>query len=401
MFGSGNARNLLPRFRLMGPARSVVDESVERESLRPGTRVSVVIPTLNEARNLPLVLPHIPADVFEVIVVDGASVDDTIDVARMLLPSVRIVIETERGKGAALCAGFRAAQGDIIVMLDADGSTDPREIPRFVDALVRGADFAKGSRFLGDGGSSDISRLRAFGNWGFVMMVRLLFGGRYTDLCYGYNAFWASILPVLALDGSGFEIETMMNVRALREGLLVAEVPSFERSRIHGTSNLRAFPDGLRILRTIFRERLSRRRSTRNWNGMMGVISNAASRRLVAVMDDASVAQLPLGLNPIETATDAAAASPRGSLIDGLRPHLVPVMDGSVVFEVPSPAERSAVLAAAEEHPRVLPAGEVLATHLAPVVEMLRAGLEAAIDETGFEGSEAESPLAYAAGAES
>jgi hypothetical protein len=342
--------------------------------------VSVVIPTLNEARNLPLVLPHIPLDVHEVILVDGASVDDTIEVARSLLPSIRIVIETERGKGAALCAGFRAAEGDIIVMLDADGSTDPTEIPLFVEALLGGADFAKGSRFRGEGGSSDISRFRALGNWGFVMLVRLLFGGRYTDLCYGYNAFWASVLPVLALDGSGFEIETMMNVRALREGLRVAEVPSFERSRIHGQSNLRAFPDGLRILRTIIRERLSRRRSAGNWNGTMGVISHAASRRLVAVMETASAAQLPLSFGPISSATDPAAAAPIRLPLDGPRPHLVPVMDGSAVFELPS--------------------GDLQPSRLAPVVEMLRAGLEAVIDEPGFEGSMPEGPLAYAAGGE-
>lgn len=380
MFGSGSPHFSVRPFRFFRNVPSIVERPVEPPQVRRQARVSVVIPTLNEARNLPLVLPHIPLDVHEVILVDGASVDDTIEVARSLLPSIRIVIETERGKGAALCAGFRAAEGDIIVMLDADGSTDPTEIPLFVEALLGGADFAKGSRFRGEGGSSDISRFRALGNWGFVMLVRLLFGGRYTDLCYGYNAFWASVLPVLALDGSGFEIETMMNVRALREGLRVAEVPSFERSRIHGQSNLRAFPDGLRILRTIIRERLSRRRSAGNWNGTMGVISHAASRRLVAVMETASAAQLPLSFGPISSATDPAAAAPIRLPLDGPRPHLVPVMDGSAVFELPS--------------------GDLQPSRLAPVVEMLRAGLEAVIDEPGFEGSMPEGPLAYAAGGE-
>jgi hypothetical protein len=228
---------------------------------RGRARVSIVIPTLNEALNLPHVLPNIPSDVHEVILVDGHSVDDTIAVARALFPPIRVVMESQRGKGAALCAGFRAAEGDIIVTLDADGSTDPTEIPLFVDALLQGAEFAKGSRFLPNGGSTDISRLRAFGNRGFVSLVRLLYGGQYTDLCYGYNAFWASVLPTLALDGAGFEIETMMNVRALRQGLRITEVPSFERSRIHGASNLRTFRDGWRVLRTIVTERLSRRRS--------------------------------------------------------------------------------------------------------------------------------------------
>ena len=140
-------------------------------------------------------------------------------------------------------------------MLDADGSTDPREIPAFVRALTDGADFAKGSRFMQGGGTADMPLHRKLGNWRFVAMVRLLFGGRYTDLCYGYNAFWSRVVPILELDGDGFEIETMMNVRALRAGLEVAEVPSFEHARVYGVGRLRTIPDGWRVLKTIFRER--------------------------------------------------------------------------------------------------------------------------------------------------
>ena len=222
-------------------------------------RVSVVVPAMNEAENLPHVLPLIP-DVHEVILVDGWSTDRTIEVARQLRPDIRIVSQERAGKGAALCAGFEAATGDIIVTIDADGSTDPREIPAFVEQLKNGADFVKGSRFLSGGGTSDMPLYRQFGNFGFVMMVRVLYGGRFTDLCYGYNAFWKRVLPDLALDGDGFEIETMMNIRALRAGLRVAEVPSFEAKRVYGEGRLRTIPDGLRVLRTILSERLPRRR---------------------------------------------------------------------------------------------------------------------------------------------
>ena len=138
-------------------------------------------------------------------------------------------------------------------MIDADGSTQPSEIPAFVEALVDGADFVKGSRFAAGGGTSDMSHLRRFGNWGFTTLVKVLFGGTFTDLCYGYNAFWRRVLPQLELDGDGFEIETIMNVRALRAGLNVVEVPSFEAERIHGESNLRTFPDGWRVLKAIGR----------------------------------------------------------------------------------------------------------------------------------------------------
>lgn len=224
----------------------------------PSPSLSIVVPALNEAENLRFVLPAIPSDVHEVILVDGNSHDDTIRVAQQLRPDIRIVMQQGRGKGAALRSGFAAATGDIIVMLDADASTDPREIPAFVDVLMAGADFAKGSRFLRGGGTSDMPFHRQLGNRGFVLLVRLLFGGRYTDLCYGYNAFWRRALPALALDGDGFEIETMMNVRALRAGLVVREVPSFESKRQYGEGRLRTIPDGWRVLRTIFKERARR-----------------------------------------------------------------------------------------------------------------------------------------------
>lgn len=235
---------------------------MHRNYLMDKVTVSVVVPAWNEAENLPHVLPRIPHDIHEVILVDGHSTDNTTAIAPTLHPRVRVVTQEGRGKGAALRTGFAAATGDVIVMLDADGSTDPTEIPAYVGALLAGADFVKGSRFLQGGGTSDMSLLRWMGNMGFVITVRLLFGGQYSDLCYGYNAFWRRVLPQLRLDGDGFEIETMMNVRALKAGLKVAEVPSFESERIHGFSRLRTFPDGWRVLMTILRELAGRTLST-------------------------------------------------------------------------------------------------------------------------------------------
>jgi glycosyltransferase involved in cell wall biosynthesis len=217
-------------------------------------KVTVVIPAMNEAENLPHVLPRIPNWVYEVVLVDGHSTDETVAVAHKLWPGIRVVTQEGRGKGSALRTGFAAATGDIIVMLDADGSTNPAEIPAFIGALLAGADFVKGSRFMQGGGTSDMTLLRRFGNWGFTMSVRVLFGGSFSDLCYGYNAFWRKVVDGLELDAEGFEVETMMNVRALYHGLRVAEVPSFEEDRVYGESNLRTFPDGWRVLKTILRE---------------------------------------------------------------------------------------------------------------------------------------------------
>ncbi len=246
------------------PSLSVVADA--RRNWLGHHRVSVVIPAKNEAKNLPHVLPRIPDWVDEVLLVDGHSTDGTPEVARSLLPAIRIVEQEGKGKGAALRSGFAAATGDIIVMLDADGSMDPAEIHAYVGQLLAGADFVKGSRFTQGGGTSDMTALRRAGNWGLTLLVRGLFGGRFSDLCYGYAAFWARVLPALALKADGFEIETEMNLRALQAKLRVAEVASFEADRIHGESNLRTFPDGWRVTKAIGRHAWQDCR--RDWAGL-------------------------------------------------------------------------------------------------------------------------------------
>jgi glycosyltransferase involved in cell wall biosynthesis len=235
---------------------------------RPEPRVTVVIPTYNEAKNLPHVLTRLPADLHEVVVVDGRSVDGTVEVARALRPDAKIVMQNRSGKGNAMACGFAVATGDVVVMLDADGSADPAEISRFVAALVDGADFAKGSRFADGGGSSDITLVRSWGNRWLNRAANLLFGTRYTDLCYGYNAFWRRCLDSLELDpgaevsdirrwGDGFEIETIINTRIAKASLTITEVPSFELPRIHGESNLNTWRDGGRVLRALVVERVN------------------------------------------------------------------------------------------------------------------------------------------------
>ena len=235
--------------------------------------VSVVIPTLNEERNIPRVFERIPEDMHQVVLVDGRSIDNTVAVARELRPDVCVVFQTRNGKGNALACGFEAATGDVIAMVDADGSADLTEIPRFVAALLGGADFATGTRFLPGGGSDDITRLRACGSHALTTFFNLCYRRDYSDLRCGFNVFWRRHLPVLGLDaaappkedgtplwGDGFEIETLIHVRVARAGLRVVEVPSFEPKRIHGVSNRSAVQDGVGVIRTIFAERARNQR---------------------------------------------------------------------------------------------------------------------------------------------
>ena len=218
-------------------------------------RVSVVIPALNEEHNLSHVLPRIPHCVSEVLLIDGHSTDGTVAVAQRMYPSIRILGQHGKGKGNALRQGFAASTGEIIVMLDADGSTDPVEIPLFVAALMQGYDFAKGSRFLKGGGSQDITWLRTVGNFSLRALANCLFGTHFSDLCYGYNAFKRHCLDRVILDGEGFEIETQLYLRIHRARFAIIEVPSIEYPRQHGLSNLRPFRDGWSVFRTILKER--------------------------------------------------------------------------------------------------------------------------------------------------
>lgn len=248
--------------------------------------VSIVVPARNEARNLEVVLPQLPP-VHQVILVDGHSADDTIATAQRVLPGIHVVQQTRKGKGNALACGFAAATGDVIVMFDADGSADPAEIPAFVRALVEGADVAKGSRYVRGGGSEDITRFRSLGNLFLNTATNVLLGSRYTDLCYGYNAFWRRLVPGLHLPnhemaaegtmvwGDGFEIETVLNCRFFLGGHRIVEVPSIEKSRIFGESNLNAIRDGFRVLRTILAERGHARATARR-----AVVEDVSSGRI-------------------------------------------------------------------------------------------------------------------------
>jgi hypothetical protein len=225
----------------------------DRRSSR-GTKVSVVVPAMNEGKNIGRVLSELPGDLHEVILVDGNSRDDTVEAARAACPEIRVTVQSGRGKGDAFRTGFAAVTGNVIVMLDADGSAMPSEIPRFVEALEAGADFAKGSRFMEGGGSDDITFMRRTGNAVLSGTANLLHGTNFTDLCYGYNAFWTRCLPFISLDVPGFEVETLINLRIASAGMRITEVPSYEKDRLSGESNLKTFRDGFRVMGTILGE---------------------------------------------------------------------------------------------------------------------------------------------------
>jgi len=220
----------------------------------PMQDVSFVIPTRNEERNLPHVLPYIPFSA-EVIIVDGHSTDNTVEVAGKLRPDARIVMQNGRGKGDALKQGFQLAGGDFVVTFDADGSFMPSEVYKFLNPLRDGYDLVKGSRFMAGGGTNDMPRLRRFGNRRLTRVANVIYGSHYTDLVYGFHAFRRQSLEKLNLYSDGFSLDAELYLKAAKVGLKVKEIPSFEESRIYGTGKLNSLRDGSRILKTIIRER--------------------------------------------------------------------------------------------------------------------------------------------------
>lgn len=215
--------------------------------------VTVLICTLNEEENLPHVLPKIPGWVNEILLVDGNSTDHTIEVAQRLCPTIRILNQPDKGKGNALRYGIQESNGEIIVTLDADGSTDPSQIPDFIQPLVDGYDFTKGSRFLRT--RPIMPPLRRLGNRFFAVLANILYGTHYTDMCAGLNAFWGKILPSLDPAGTSFLDEPTLNIRLKKKGMRVIEIPQYDTGRITGKANENFLPQGWRILRIIITER--------------------------------------------------------------------------------------------------------------------------------------------------
>jgi glycosyltransferase involved in cell wall biosynthesis len=231
-------------------------------------KISIIIPAKNEEANIYRLISEIPLPVFEVIVIDGNSVDNTYNIAKSHPKCTKVVRQTAKGKGAALSRGFAESSGDIIITLDADGSTNPNEIPIFINEINGGANLVKGSRKIRNGGSEDLTLFRDLGNLFLTSVANILFKTKWTDLAYGYLAMSRELLSELKIDkfddeysaklkyGQGFEIESLICCRTAKLGYQIKEVASFERSRWSGSSNLKSIPDGFRALFSIIKEHL-------------------------------------------------------------------------------------------------------------------------------------------------
>jgi glycosyltransferase involved in cell wall biosynthesis len=225
---------------------------------QPFPQVSAIICALNEEKSLPIVLAKIPNWVDEILLVDGHSSDMTVQVAKKLRPDIKVFFQPLKGKGDALRFGFKIASKDIVITLDADGATDPEDMPKFIESLLKGFDFAKGSRFSIELPNKKPSH-RVFGNLLIAAVFNVLYKTNFTDLCSGYNAFWRKELRRVNLNSNDcFEDEPLLISRAKNAGLKIAEVGHIDLGRIGGESKSPSWRQGFKAIRTITRERVSR-----------------------------------------------------------------------------------------------------------------------------------------------
>ena len=216
--------------------------------------IEAVVPTLNEAPTIGYILDEVKKYVDKILVIDGNSTDDTLEIVQK--KGARVIVQETKGKGAALREALQVVHGNIVIFIDADGSMQPQEIPRYLQELDNGTDVVKGSRFLAKGSTDDMSFLRFLGNMFFVKLVNFIWSAKFSDLCYGFIALNENAITKLApaLTSDNFEIETEIVIKAHKLGLTIKEVPSVELRRQYGASNLRTIRDGFSIFMTILKQ---------------------------------------------------------------------------------------------------------------------------------------------------
>ncbi len=221
------------------------------------TLISIIIPAKDEEETIELVLKDLNKVIsklknykFEVIVVDDGSIDKTKDIAQQNKAKV-ILNRGVHGKGKALVAGFKEANGDIIIMLDADYSHRLKDLPLFISKVNEGYGLVVGSRYTG--GSDEYDLIRSFGNIFLTTAFKLIFAIKITDALNGYKAFRKEVIKKYKYKSKDFEIEIELIANALKEDFKIGEIPSHERKRAGGKMKSKAYIHGPKFLWAIIR----------------------------------------------------------------------------------------------------------------------------------------------------
>ena len=226
-----------------------ISSNVIRKSLKVDD-VACIVPTLNEYSTVADVVSKAMRFTRHVVVVDGNSEDDTIEVASRA--GAEVILQDGKGKGMALRTAFNKVNSDIYVILDGDATYDVMEMEKILQPILEGeADMVIGSRLKGKMEDGSISRLNRLGNRFFNFLINSFFHGEITDSQSGFRAISREAVGNMDLSSNGFEIETEMTIKALKQGLKIREVPITYMRRRGTPSKLNSFKAGSRILKTI------------------------------------------------------------------------------------------------------------------------------------------------------
>ena len=222
--------------------------------------ISIIIPAKNEEQSLPLMLQELPIDIIkEIIIVDGHSNDQTIDVVEKLqIQEVQIIQQTGKGYGDAINEGIKKVTGEYVVVMDADGSQNPKPLTELMTKIEKEAlDVCFCSRYLPGAGSDDDTLIRYIGNKIFSFLLKYVHGVKLSDALFTYCMVRKNVFERLKMISSDFSWCVEFPIRVHNTGFKYAEIPLFERRRFAGKSKVNAFVDGFLIAMTIFKLKLT------------------------------------------------------------------------------------------------------------------------------------------------
>ena len=213
-------------------------------------KVSVVIATLKEAGCIERVIKEIPEDaVDEIVVVDAHSPDGTAEIAGKL--GCRVIMQKGKGYGLGFRQGIENAAGDVVVLMDGDGSHNPGDIRKLIDKINEGYDCVFASRYTQESHSEDDTIVRSFGNWLITGMVNILFNFKTSDSLFLFTAFRKDVFSKVDFGYDGFEFCSEFLIKIFTGNNKVCEIPSVERKRYSGRSKVRALIHGYKIIKSI------------------------------------------------------------------------------------------------------------------------------------------------------
>lgn len=216
-------------------------------------KVSLILFTWNEIDGMRAIMPQIKKEWYdELIIVDGGSIDGTIEYAKE--HGYYIFVQKEKGAGAAFLESMEKSTGDIVIIFSPDGNSMPERIPALINKVKEGYDIVIVSRYLAWAKSYDDDYVTAFGNRMFTGLVNLLFGGNITDLLVMYRAYRVNSIKKLGIDTRTVSWGSQILLRAIKKGLKIGEIPGDEPARIGGVRKMNPLKNGIQELLRILKE---------------------------------------------------------------------------------------------------------------------------------------------------